>query len=84
MAQTGVGANGSRCPKPLCALDAYDRLVAIDRDSDWPHSVQPLPRVAAWSCGHRAHRRGPARPGLVLLHPGSRVAERMRDLGLKC
>lgn len=65
----------------LCALDACDRLVAIDRYSDWPASVQPLPRVGGLADAD-IERIVAARPDLVLLRPRNRVAERLRELGL--
>ena len=65
----------------LCALDACDRLVAIDRYSDWPASVRPLPRVGGLADAD-IERILAARPDLVLLRPRNRVAERLRELGL--
>ncbi|WP_326534553.1 ABC transporter substrate-binding protein [Pseudorhodoferax sp.] len=65
----------------LCALDACDRLVAIDRYSDWPASVQPLPRVGGLADAD-IERILAARPDLVLLRPRNRVADRLKELGL--
>lgn len=65
----------------LCALGACDSLVAIDRHSDWPRSVQQLPRVGGLADAD-IERIVRARPDLVLLRPRNRVAERLKDLGL--
>lgn len=65
----------------LCALDACERLVAIDRYSDWPASVQPLPRVGGLADAD-IERILAALPDLVLLRPRNRVAERLKELGL--
>ncbi|MFT3721286.1 ABC transporter substrate-binding protein [Pseudorhodoferax sp.] len=65
----------------LCALDACDRLVAVDRHSDWPPAVQQLPRVGGLADAD-IERIVAARPDLVLLRPRNRVAERLRELGL--
>jgi ABC-type hemin transport system substrate-binding protein len=41
----------------VCALDACDRLVAVDRYSNWPQAVQKLRRSVAGSI--RTWRRSP-------------------------
>lgn len=65
----------------LCALGACDRLVAIDRHSDWPADVQQLPRVGGLADAD-IERIVAARPDLVLLRPRNRVADRLKELGL--
>ncbi|RCW63116.1 ABC transporter substrate-binding protein [Pseudorhodoferax soli] len=65
----------------LCALDACDRLVGIDRYADWPASVQRLPRLGGLADAD-IERIVATRPDLVLLRPRNRAAERLRELGL--
>lgn len=65
----------------VCVLGACDRLVATDRWSNWPDSVQRLPKAGGLDDANVemvvAHR-----PDLVLLSSSSRLAARLRGLGL--
>jgi iron complex transport system substrate-binding protein len=66
----------------VCALDACDRLVAVDRYSNWPQAVQKLRRsVAGWIRTSEAI--AALRPDLVLMAASSHAAVRLRALGLK-
>lgn len=66
----------------VCALGACERLVAIDRHSDWPASVQPLPRVGGMADAN-VEAIVALRPDLVLLGARSRAFERLQALGLR-
>lgn len=65
----------------VCSLDACERLVAVDRHSDWPAGVAALPRVGGMADAN-VEAIVALRPDLVLLGARSRVAERLRALGL--
>jgi iron complex transport system substrate-binding protein len=65
----------------VCVLDACDRLVGVDRWSNWPESVQGLPRLGGLDDAP-LERIVALRPDLVLLAPSSKVAPRLRQLGL--
>lgn len=65
----------------VCVLDACDRLVGVDRWSNWPESVQGLPRLGGLD-DVPLERIVALRPDLVLLAPSSKVAPRLRQLGL--
>lgn len=66
----------------VCALEACDRLVAVDRHSDWPRSVDGLPRVGGLADANLELILA-ARPDLVILGPHQRVAERLKSLGVR-
>jgi iron complex transport system substrate-binding protein len=66
----------------LCALDACDRLVGVDRYANWPEQVQGLPRVGGMDDAN-IERIVALRPDLVLLRPRSRAAEKLEQLGIK-
>jgi iron complex transport system substrate-binding protein len=66
----------------VCALHACERLVGVDRYSNWPASVRALPQV----CGGldpNVEAIVALKPDLVLLSKSSRVGERLEGLGLK-
>lgn len=67
----------------VCMLDACDRLVGVDRHSDWPPAaLQGLPRVGGLADAN-VEAVLALRPDLVLLNARSRAAERLRALGLR-
>jgi len=66
----------------VCALDACDRLVGIDRHANWPASVKGLPQVGGIDDAN-VERILALKPDLVLLRPRSRAAEPLERLGLK-
>lgn len=65
----------------VCVLGACDRLVGIDRWSNWPASVQGLPRVGGLDDAN-VEAIVALRPDLVLASPSSRLADRLRGLHL--
>lgn len=65
----------------VCALGACDRLVAVDRWSNWPASVRSLPRLGGLDDAN-VELIVAQRPDLVLVAPASRLASRLRGLGL--
>lgn len=65
----------------VCALGACDRLVATDRWSNWPAAVQTLPKLGGLDDAN-VELIVAQRPDLVLVAPSSRVASRLRGLGL--
>ena len=64
-----------------CLLDACDRLVGVDRYSDWPVSVQGLPRLGG---GLDPDLEGLVKlaPDLVLAAGSSRLNKRLQQLGI--
>lgn len=65
----------------VCDLGACARLVAVDRWSNWPAEVARLPRVGGLD-DPNVEMIVAARPDLVLVAPASRLAARLRGLGL--
>jgi iron complex transport system substrate-binding protein len=65
----------------VCVLGACDRLVGVDRWSNWPHRVTRLPRLGSLDEAP-LERIVALKPDLVLLAPSSRLAPRLRQLGL--
>jgi len=65
----------------VCALGACDRLIATDRWSNWPRSVQALPKVGGLDDA-QVERIVALKPDLVLAAESSRAVERLRSLGL--
>ena len=65
----------------VCALQACDRLVAIDRYSDWPAAVQSLPRVGDLEAAD-VERIVALHPDLVLAAVSTRAVGRLEALGL--
>lgn len=65
----------------VCVLGACDRLVGVDRWSNWPEAVAGLPRLGGLE-DPQVERIVMLKPDLVLLAPSSRVSDRLRALGL--
>jgi iron complex transport system substrate-binding protein len=65
----------------VCVLGACSRLVGVDRYSNWPVSVQSVPRMGGGIDPH-IEAIVAARPDLVLLAGSTRGAERLEALGL--
>jgi len=65
----------------VCVLGACDRLIGVDRWSNWPEQVKTLPRLGSLDEAP-LERIVALKPDLVLLAPSSRVAPRLRQLGL--
>ena len=65
----------------VCVLGACSRLVGVDRYSNWPVSVQPLPRMGG-GLDPNIEAIVAARPDVVLLAGSTRGAERLESLGL--
>lgn len=66
----------------VCALGACDRLVGVDRFSNWPASVAVLPRLGGLD-DVQIERTVALRPDVVLAAKSARVVERLEALGLK-
>ena len=66
----------------VCALGACERLVGVDRYSNWPASVQKLPQLGG-GLDPNIEAVVAARPDVVLIGTSSRAAVRLRALGLK-
>jgi iron complex transport system substrate-binding protein len=66
----------------VCALGQCQRLVGVDRDSNFPASVHSLP-VVGGGLDPNIEAIVALRPDVVLLAGSSRVAERLQALGLK-
>jgi iron complex transport system substrate-binding protein len=66
----------------VCTLGACDRLVGVDRYSNWPASVRALPQVGG-GIDPNVEAIVALKPDLVLLAWSSRIAQRLEDLGLK-
>jgi iron complex transport system substrate-binding protein len=65
----------------VCDLGACDRVVATDRWSNWPARIQSLPKVGGLD-DPNLEMIVAQRPDLVLVAPSSRLAARLRSLGL--
>lgn len=65
----------------VCAVGACERLVATDRWSDWPASVKALPKAGGLD-DVNVEVIVASKPDLVLAAQSSRVAGRLRALGL--
>ncbi|THJ33030.1 ABC transporter substrate-binding protein [Lampropedia aestuarii] len=66
----------------VCALDACDRLVAVDRYSEYPESVQQLP-VVGGGLDPSIEAVVARKPDVVLMSVSSRAAQRLQALGIK-
>ena len=66
----------------VCALGACERLVGVDRYSNWPDSVRRLP-VMGGGLDPNVEAIAAARPDLVLVAKSARVLPRLRELGLR-
>jgi iron complex transport system substrate-binding protein len=66
----------------VCALKACDRLVGVDRYSNWPASVKALPQLGGLE-DTPLERIVQLRPDVVLVAKSGRVIDRLEALGLK-
>lgn len=66
----------------VCELGACERLVGVDRYSNWPAGVQKLPQVGG-GLDPNIEAVVALKPDLVLMATSSRASERLRALGLK-
>ena len=66
----------------VCALGACARLVGTDRYSNWPASVDALPKLGGLD-DVQIERVVALRPDLVVLPSSARVTDRLEALGLK-
>ncbi|HOV20484.1 MAG: helical backbone metal receptor [Ottowia sp.] len=66
----------------VCALGACDRLVGVDRYSNWPASVQKLPQVGG-GLDPNVEAVVALKPDVVLIGVSSRASVRLRALGLR-
>ncbi len=66
----------------VCALDACQRLVGVDRYSNYPAQVRVLPQVGG-GLDPNIEAVVALKPDLVLMSMSSRAAERLEALGLK-
>ena len=66
----------------VCVLGACNRLVAVDRYSDWPAQVQRLPK-AGGGLDPNVEMIVALRPDVVLVSDATRVSERLSALGIK-
>jgi iron complex transport system substrate-binding protein len=66
----------------VCALKACERLVGVDRYSNWPASVKKLPQVGG-GLDYSIEAIARLKPDVVLAASSSRAAERLAALGLK-
>jgi len=65
----------------VCTLGACQRLVGVDRYSNWPPSVQSLPRLGG-GLDPDIERVLAMQPDLVLVAGSTRAADRLQALGL--
>jgi len=65
----------------VCELGACDRLVGVDRFSDWPARVKGLPQVGGLEDA-QLERIVALRPDLVVAGPHARVIDRLEALGI--
>lgn len=65
----------------VCALQACDRLVGVDRHSNWPAQTQRLPRLGGLEDA-QVERIVALKPDLVLTATSTRAVERLEALGL--
>lgn len=66
----------------VCQLGQCHRLVGVDRYSNWPESVNKLPRVGG-GLDPNIEAVVALRPDVVLAATSSRASDRLRALGLK-
>jgi len=66
----------------VCALGACNRLVGVDRYSNFPASLQKLPQVGG-GLDPNIEAIVALKPDLVLMATSSRAGDRLRSLGLK-
>ena len=65
----------------VCALGACNRLVGVDRYSNWPESIAQLPRMGG-GIDPNIESIVALKPDLVLMAGSARGVERLRALGL--
>lgn len=65
----------------VCALGQCQRLVAVDRYSNWPESVRRLPSMGG-GLDYDLERVVAQRPDLVLMAVSARGADRLQALGI--
>jgi len=65
----------------VCALSACQRLVGVDRYTNWPDSVQQLPKVGG-GLDPNIEAIVALRPDVVLMATSSRAADRLVALGI--
>lgn len=65
----------------VCALGQCERLVGVDRYSNWPERVRALPRMGG-GLDPNIERIVAQKPDLVLLAGSTRGAERLQALGI--
>ncbi len=66
----------------VCALGQCQRLVGVDRYSNWPESVKRLPQVGG-GLDPNIESIVALRPDVVLIATSTRAAERLESLGIK-
>lgn len=66
----------------ICALDACERLVGVDRYANFPTSIAKLPKLGALDDAS-VEAIVALRPDLVILSPASRLHDRLGALGVK-
>jgi len=66
----------------VCALGACDRLVGVDRYSNWPAEIGRLPHLGGMD-DPQVERIVALHPDLVLAAPSSRAVGRLQALGLR-
>ncbi|MBV8604027.1 MAG: ABC transporter substrate-binding protein [Pelomonas sp.] len=66
----------------VCELGACAKLVGVDRFSNYPASVDALPKLGGMN-DTNVEMIAALKPDVVLVAPSSRVAERLQSLGLK-
>jgi iron complex transport system substrate-binding protein len=66
----------------VCALGACDRLVGVDRYSNWPQQVRKLPALGGLDDA-QIERIVALRPDVVLAARSARVVERLEALGVR-
>lgn len=66
----------------VCTLGACERLVGVDRYSNWPEAVRALPQVGG-GIDPNVEAIVALKPDVVLLAKSSRVTQRLEALGLK-
>ncbi|MBE2244742.1 MAG: ABC transporter substrate-binding protein [Burkholderiaceae bacterium] len=66
----------------VCAIGACDRLVATDRFSNWPASVEQLPKLGGLDDAP-VERIAALKPDVVLVSSAARIIGRLEALGFK-
>ena len=66
----------------VCALQACDRLVGVDRYSNWPPKVKALPQLGGLD-DTPLERVVQLRPDVVLIAKSGRIIDRLEALGIK-